>query len=198
MQLIIKINLLSFLITLTDGDFMNLDEYNSMFKNNCENVDSLKGFEIICESMVNKIYDLFGKNALLSMLFQIGSGPGNIIANRIKKIYGKEEFEVLDAFAILLNELKEYYSITVRNVEEFDDRIQLVIENYCFLREPIKHRVTMQFGKAFCRVNKGYFETALKNLLGNKIKKIEIKFLSSDEEKDVCIEELTFYKNTLL
>lgn len=174
---------------------MNLDEYNSMFQNNCENVNSLKGFEIICESMVSKIYDLFGRNALLSMLFQIGSGPGNIIANRIKQIYGKEEFEVLDAFAILLNELKDYYSIVVREIEEYDDKLRLVIENHCFLREPIKNRERMQFGKAFCRVNKGYFETAFKNLLGNKIKKIEINFLYNDEEKDVCIEELIFYKN---
>ena len=166
-----------------------------MFLNESENVNSLKGFEIICESMVNKVYDLFGRNALLSMLFQIGSGPGNIIANRIKKSYGSEEFEVLDAFAILINELKEFYSIKVREIEDHDDKIKLIIENHCFLREPIKHREKMDFGKAFCRVNKGYFETAFKNLLGNKIKKIEINFLHNDEEKDVCVEELTFYKN---
>lgn len=174
---------------------MDLNEYNSMFQNDCENIDSLKGFEIICESMVSKVYDLFGKNALLSMLFQIGAGPGNVIANRIKQIYEKEEFDILDAFAILVNELKEYYSIGVREIENYDDRIRLVIENHCFLREPIKHRETMQFGKAFCRVNKGYFETALKSLLGNKIKKIDINFLSNDEEKDVCVEEIYFYKN---
>lgn len=180
---------------------MNLDEFNSMFQNDCENVNSLnslKGLEIICESMVSKIYDLFGRNALLSMLFHIGSGPGNIIANRIKQLYGKEEFEVLDAFAILLNELPEYYSIVVREIEEDEDKIKLVIENYCFLREPIKHREKMQFGKAFCRVNKGYFETAFKNLLGNKIKKIDINFLYNDEEKDVCVEELIFYKNNTI
>jgi len=177
---------------------MNLDEYNSMFENDSKNVNSLKGFEIICESMVSKIYDLFGRNALLSMLFQIGSGPGNVIANRIKQIYGKEEFEVLDAFAILMNELKDFYSIVVKEIEDSDDRLKLVIENHCFLREPIKHRENMKFGKAFCRVNKGYFETAFKKLLGNKIKKIEINFLYNDEEKDMCIEELTFYKNYIL
>ncbi|MHA1670039.1 MAG: hypothetical protein ACTSV5_05600 [Promethearchaeota archaeon] len=168
-----------------------------MFQNDCENVNSLKGFEIISEAMVSKVNDLFGKNALLSILFQIGSEPGNIIANRIKQLYGKEEFEVFDAFAILMNELKDFYSIAVREIEEHDDKIRLVIENYCFLREPIKHREKMQFGKAFCRVNKGYFETAFKKLLGNKIKKIDINFLYNDDEKDVCIEELNFYKNTI-
>ena len=183
---------------LINGDFMNLDEYNSMFQNDCENINSLKGLEIICESMVSKVYDLFGRNALLSMLFHIGSGPGNTIANRIKKIYGKEEFEVLDAFAILVNELKDYYSIVVREIEDYDDKIRLVIENHCFLREPIKHREAWKFGKAFCRVNKGYFETAFKNLLGNKIIKIDINFLYNDEEKDVCVEELNFYKNNTI
>jgi len=177
---------------------MNLDEYNSMFQNDLKNINSLKGFEIICESMVSKVYDLFGRNALLSMLFQIGSGPGSIIADRIKKIYGKEEFEILDAFAILLNELKEYYSIIVRDIEDHEDMIRIIIENHCFLREPIKHRKTMQFGKAFCRINKGYFETAFKKLLGNKIQKIEINFLHSNDEKDVCVEELNFYKNKAL
>ncbi len=177
---------------------MNLDEYNSMFQNDLKNINSLKGFEIICESMVNKVYDLFGRNALLSMLFQIGSGPGNVIADRIKKNYEREEFEILDAFAILLNELKEFYSITVREIEDQEDKIKLVIENHCFLREPIKHRERMNFGKAFCRVNKGYFETALKSLLGDKIRKIEINFLKSDDEKDVCVEELNFYKNKTL
>ncbi|MCJ7650789.1 MAG: hypothetical protein MUP85_19430 [Candidatus Lokiarchaeota archaeon] len=177
---------------------MDLEEYNSMFQNDCENINSLKGLEIICESMVNKVYDLFGRNALLSMLFHIGSGPGNTIANRIKEIYEKEEFEVLDAFAILVNELKDYYSIVVREIEDYDDKIRLVIENHCFLREPIKHREGIKFGKAFCRVNKGYFETAFKNLLGTKIIKIDINFLYNDEEKDVCVEELNFYKNNTI
>ena len=71
----------------------------------------------------------------------------------------------------------------------------MVIENRCFLREPIKHREKLEFGKSFCRVNKGYFEEAFQILVGNGIKNIEINFLENDEEKDVCIEELNFYFN---
>ena len=174
---------------------MNLEEYNFMFQNNFKNVNALKGFEIICGSMVNQVRDLFGRNALLSILFQIGAGPGNEIAERIKKQYKAEEFEVLDAFALLMNETKDYYSIRVRDIEEDFDKIRLVFENYCFLRKPIRHRRDMKFGSTICRVNKGYFETAFKKLLGTKIKKIEVNFLYNDKEKGVCVEEIMFYKN---
>ena len=63
---------------------MNKDELNARIRNYSYPLKSLSGFEIICESLVYKIYDIFGKNMLLSMLYQIGRGPGDIIANRIK------------------------------------------------------------------------------------------------------------------
>jgi hypothetical protein len=173
---------------------LGIEEINDMIKNDSSQINSLKGFEIICESMVYKVLDLFGKNALLSMLFQIGAGPGERIAERIKKTYEKDDFEILEALIVLMRELKEYYAIKIRNAEEDDEKVVLKIENRCFLREPIKRRDKLQYGKAFCRVNKGYFETALKDLIGDKISKIEIKFLHNDEQKDVCVEQLTFFK----
>ena len=50
-------------------------------------------------------------------------------------------------------------------------------------------------GKAFCRINKGYFETAFRKLLGDKLKKVEINFLHDDPENNVCVEEIVFYPN---
>ncbi|MFX0082469.1 MAG: hypothetical protein ACFE94_12035 [Candidatus Hodarchaeota archaeon] len=174
-----------------------MDEYkkelNERIKNPVENINSVKGFEIITESLVYKVYDVFGRNSLLSILYQTGVFPGTIIADRIKKEYQKEEFEIMEALVILMDELKEYYSIQVRDIEQYGDRYRIIIENHCFLREPIKHREKLQFGKAFCRINKGYFETAFQKLIGSKVKKIEINFLENDSEKDVCVEELNFY-----
>ena len=172
---------------------MDIEQLNQILENNSENINSLKGFEIICESMVYKILDIFGKNSLLSMLYQIGAGPGEAISNRIKMVYGKNEFEVIEAVAILLNELKEFYNIKIREIEQDPEKVRILIENYCFLRESIKHREKLEFGKAFCRVNKGYFETALKKLLADKVKKIDIRFLHNDPHNDVCVEELNFY-----
>lgn len=65
----------------------NKDELNKKIFNPKENIDSLKGFEIISESLVYKILDLFGKNSLLSMLYQIGVGPGEAISKRLKVKY---------------------------------------------------------------------------------------------------------------
>lgn len=173
---------------------MYKEELNKRIKNPVEAINGLKGYEIISESIVYKIYDIFGRNSLLSMLYQVGSGPGEAIANRLKEKFEKEEFEVLEALELLLTELKEFYSIQVRTIEEDDEKVRLVIENHCFLRDSIKRRPKLDFGKAFCRVNKGYFETALRKMLGSKISKIDINYIENDEEKDACIEELVFFK----
>ena len=173
-----------------------LNNINKNIKNDISNVNSLKGFEVISESLVYKILDIFGKNSLLSMLYQIGSGPGEIIAKRIKEKHNKEEFGIFEALEILMTELKEFYSIQIREVQLNSEQTRIVIENFCFLREPMKHREKLQPGKAFCRVNKGYFETAFRKLLGNKVKKIEINFLQDDLEKNMCVEELIFFHNS--
>ena len=178
---------------LLKGDHLNLDELNNKISNPCENIKPLKGFEIISESLVYKVYDIYGKNMLLSILYQVGSAPGKTIANRIKQEYQKEEFDIIETIMILMNELKEFYSIQIRNVEQLDNKIRIEIENHCFLRKTIKNSESLEFGKSFCRVNKGYFETAFTELLGNKIKRVEINYLDNDPEKDVCIEELNFY-----
>ena len=168
-------------------------ELNEKIVNPVENINSVKGFEIITESLVYKVYDVFGRNSLLSILYQTGVFPGTIIAERIKKEYQKEDFEIMEALVVLMDELKDYYSVQVRDIEQYEDRYRIIIENHCFLREPIKHREKLKFGKALCRINKAYFETAFKILLGNKVKNIEINYLENDTEKDVCVEELIFY-----
>ena len=171
-----------------------MDELNKRLKNPVDSINGLKGYEIISESIVYKVYDIFGRNSPLSMLYQVGAGPGEAIANRLKEKYEKEEFELLEALELLLTELKEFYSIQIRTIEEDDEKVRLVIENHCFLRDSIKRRPKLDFGKAFCRVNKGYFETALRKMLGSEISKIDINYLENDGEKDACIEELVFYK----
>ena len=88
-----------------------LNDINKNIQNDNSNIKSLKGFEIICESMVYKILDMFGKNSLLSMLYQTGSGPGEVIAKSIKETHNKEEFGIFEALEILMTELKDFYSM---------------------------------------------------------------------------------------
>jgi hypothetical protein len=170
-----------------------IKEINERIQNPIDNINSVKGFEIISESLVYKVYDVFGRNSLLSILYQIGVFPGTKIAERIKREYNKEQFEIMEAMVVLMEELKDFYSIQIRDIEQTDEKVRIIIENHCFLRKPISHREKLNYGKSFCRTNKGYFETAFQKLLGNKVKKIEINFLENDAEKDVCVEELNFY-----
>lgn len=176
-----------------NGNFLN--DLNMSIQNDVSNVNSLKGFEIISESIVYEILDLFGKNTLLSMLYRTGTGPGIKIAEIIKKKYNKDDFTIFEALKILMTELKDFYSLQIREVQEYQDHLKVIIENYCFLRAPYSHREKLKPGKAFCRINKGYFETAFIKLLGDKLKKVEINFLHDDLENDVCIEEINFYLN---
>ncbi|MEJ2252024.1 MAG: hypothetical protein P8Y97_20485 [Candidatus Lokiarchaeota archaeon] len=120
--------------------------------------------------------------------------PSNIDSlARIKEKYQREEFEIFEAIKLLMKELSNYYSVQIREVERDDNKVRITIENHCFLRKPIKHRKNLDFGKSFCRINKGYFETAFRYLLRNKIRNVVINYLGNDEFKDVCIEELIFY-----
>ncbi len=169
-------------------------QINKRIENPMSNINSIKGFEIISESLTDKVYQIFGRNSLLSILYQVGAGPGNQIAKRIKEEYDRSEFEIIECLEILMKELKEFYSIQIREIERNEEKIRIEIENHCFLRDPFKDREKLQFGKVFCRINKGYFETAFKQLLGNHIKKVEINFIKNDPENDVCIEELIFHK----
>jgi hypothetical protein len=171
-----------------------IKEINKKIRNSVKNIKPLKGFEILAESMSYLVYDIFGRNTLLSILYQMGAGPGKKIANRLKEKYGKEQFELFEATETILKELKEYYAIKIKDVEKTEEKVRIVIENHCFLREPFKDREKLKFGKAFCRVNKGYFEVAYKELLGDNIRNVEINFLKNDPEKDVCVEELIFYR----
>ena len=172
---------------------MNIDDLNRKIENSDAKINSMKGFEIIAEAMVEKIYSIFGRNMLLTMLYEVGAGPGEKIAARLKQKHGKEQFEIDEALSIILNELKEFYSVKVREIIQEENKIRMIIENRCFLRKPFKNREKLKPGKAFCRINKGYFEKALSSLIGNKIKKVDISFIEDDSEKDVCVEELAFF-----
>ena len=171
------------------------EEINKEIKNPRDAFEALAGFEVVLESFVYKIYDLFGRNALLSMTYQIGSGPGSAIANRILKEKGIDKMEdPLEALKILLNENRTLYSVQIKSMklESIDDQLDnlvITINNRCFYRESLKKRPRLKIGGPLCRINKAYYETAFKVLTGLKC---EIDFIKNDEEKDFCIETITF------
>lgn len=172
------------------------NELNQEIDNPNACLNTLEGFEIIIESFIDKIYDLFGRNALLSMTYQIGSVPGNVIAKRIlEKRNNKKIEDPFEAMKVLLNENREFYSVKVNDikVEDFDNttkKLIFEIENRCFFRESLKKREKLKIGGPLCRVNKAYYEVAFKKLTGYKC---EIEFTRNDPDKDVCLEKVIFY-----
>ncbi len=173
---------------------LDIDEINKIIHSPKSNVDSLKGFEIISEALVYKIINIFGKNSLLTILYQVGAGPAETISNRLKEKYVGQKFTIIDAFALLVKELNGFYSIKIREIKEDDKIMRIIIENHCFLRQPINNRPKLEHGKTLCRINKGYFEVGLKKLLEDQVSRIELNFVEDDKENDVCIEEIVFTK----
>lgn len=171
----------------------NIEEINKEIFNPKEKFDTLKGFENVLENMVYQVYDIFGRNALLSMLYTIGKGPGDELAEEILKEQGKSIInDPYEAFTLILKKTEDYYSVKVKDIkienhnQEFD-KIVITIQNRCFYRESIQKSERIKIGKALCRINKGFFESACKKLTGFKC---DIDFIENDKEHDACIESL--------
>ncbi|MFX0100279.1 MAG: hypothetical protein ACFFCS_11910 [Candidatus Hodarchaeota archaeon] len=172
----------------------DIEEINNLIKNEVENVDYLKGMEIVLESFSAKIMDVFGKNTLLSMLYQIGAKTGEIIAKRIKREHKKEIFEPLEAIGIFFKEVKGFFCVEVKNIEEDENYIRIYLKNHCFFRDAMNNRAGLVPGKMLCRINKGYFEFALLNLVKPVYNKVDMSLVENDEANDCCIECLSFKK----
>ncbi|MHA1727146.1 MAG: hypothetical protein ACTSWY_00250 [Promethearchaeota archaeon] len=171
-------------------------ELNDAIYNPKKTLDSLTGFEIVMESMVYEIYDLFGRNALLSMLYTIGTGTGIELADEIlKERNGKKIDDPLEAMKILLNKSRDYYRVKIQEIKlephnEKFDKLYIIIQNKCFFRDSLKKKEKLKIGGPLCRINKAHFETAAKKLTGLRT---EIDFLKDDKANDLCIETLTVY-----
>jgi hypothetical protein len=176
-----------------------IEKMNNEIQNPNASFETLTGYEVVLESLVYKIYDVFGRNALLSMMYQIGSGPGQEIAERILKERNNKIFEdPFEAVATLLNQERKYYEIVVKDIKEepaeFNGKkykkLTITINNRCFFRESLKKRKRLKIGGPLCRINKAYYETAFKLLTGLKC---EIGFLQNDEKLGMCLETVSFW-----
>lgn len=60
-------------------------ELNERISNPIENINSEKGFEIITESLVYKVYDVFGRNSLLSIYIKQEPSRGLLLPTELNK-----------------------------------------------------------------------------------------------------------------
>ena len=173
-----------------------IKELNQALMNPRESYEVLTGFETILENLVSRIYDLFGRNALLSMLYTIGSGPGHELANTILEEKRAQKIEdPFEAMKLLLTKSKEFFSVQVQNykLESYDEKYEkliMTINNSCFYRESLNRKKLLKIGGPLCRINKAFFETAWKTLTGLRC---EIDFKENDDANGHCNETITIY-----
>ena len=176
-----------------------IEKMNKDIQNPNACFETLTGYEVVLESLVYKIYDVFGRNALLSMMYQIGSGPGQEVAEDILKHRNNQKFtDPFEAVTTLLNRQRKFYEVIVKDIKEepaeFNGKkftkITITINNRCFFRESLKKRKRLKIGGPLCRINKAYYETALKLLTGLKC---EISFIQNDEKIGMCLETVSFW-----
>ncbi|HMF32299.1 MAG TPA: hypothetical protein VKK79_12835 [Candidatus Lokiarchaeia archaeon] len=167
---------------------MDISELNARIQNTNENVDSISGLEIVFEALVTKVVELYGKNTLLSAAYQIGAAPAHKIAQRLLTARGGEMFDdPIEALATLLSETKGFFHVEVENIQQDGGEIVVSMKNHCFLRPVIVKRAGLEMGGPLCRINKGYLETAVKELTG---KKVELKRTGDDNNACMCLETL--------
>jgi predicted hydrocarbon binding protein len=167
---------------------VDLTELNAVIQNSNENVDSISGLEIVLEALVGKFIDLYGKNMLLSAAYQIGAAPAHKISQRLLAARGGELYaDPVEAMADLFSETKGFFHVEVADLQEENGALVVNMKNHCFLRSVIVKRGGLEMGGPLCRINKGYLETAIKELTGRKV---ELKRTGDDNGACMCLETL--------
>lgn len=166
-------------------------QVNAFLENELTQVNYQQGLEILLESLSSKIVDIFGRNALLSMLYQIGATTGSVVAKRIIEEQGKETFTPVEAFSLLFKTVRSYFKVMVKEIKQDEHGMSITFTNHCFLRNIIKDREKLRAGGRLCRITKGYIESAMDTLLKGGDQKVEVGFVENDEDGDCCLEKLT-------
>lgn len=155
-------------------------------------LDVLGGLEILLEAFTRKVTDLFGRNSLLAMTYQIGADPATKIAQRMLAArHGAQFADPVEALVAFFEEVADYFHVKVTEVTEDANSgvIRVRFQNECFFRPTIAHREGLDFGGPLCRVNKGYVETALRLLTGwnPELRRTGECF---EADRECCVEEL--------
>ena len=163
---------------------------NSELANERKNFCPKEGYERIIHSLVTQIKDLFGKNTVLSMTYQMGRDAGLKIAQTVLEKREMKKFEdPVIALQFLMNLLRDQYAVQIEgiktNLEE--NEITITLKNTCFFRELTENYDDIRAGGPICRVSKGYFETALTAIVKPKIK-VFIGFTKEIPEEHCCFE----------
>ncbi|GAB4321857.1 MAG: hypothetical protein Kow0069_26340 [Promethearchaeota archaeon] len=177
---------------MSDNPKPNLEEINSkLAAAELEEIDYYGGLEILLDAFASKITELFGRNSLLAMTYQVGSRPGELIAQRLLNSRGGKLFDdPIEAFVTLFTNVPRFFHVKLKSIEkEENGSVCITFDNECFFRPVILHREALTLGGPLCRVNKGYMEVALQRMTGWKV---TVKRVGASNGSEACEEQVTF------
>jgi hypothetical protein len=159
-------------------------KYNEILKNQDPKFDVVGGYEVILSGVVQDLPETYGENTAKNFSYQLGATPGKMIAQRILEERDGEIFDdPVEATIDLISRLKAYYNSQVDSISHNSDgSVSIILNQRCYFKELFEKRSDIEKGEILCRINRGYFEQALKILTGKK--KVLLKHL--DVKSDFC------------
>ena len=165
-----------------------INKYNALLQGSTDEFDVIGGYEVLLGGLEKNLSDLYGLNTAKNFIYQLGTGPGKQVATILLQEHNNEIYtDPLEATGELLIRLKSYHSAQIQKAYVEGGKTHIVLYNTCFLNGMFKRRPDMVRGDILCRLNKGYFEFALKNLTK---KNVILNFIESANER--CTLELIF------
>jgi predicted hydrocarbon binding protein len=144
----------------------------------------------------NEVEKTFGTNTVKAILFRMGQKPGDIIADEILSKYDKSPENPFDlpsaAFSLFQNTITKLYNTEIIEQTDKKDRVIIKIKNVCVFRNVIKSREELEYGGTLCEFTAGYFENALKTLLGMDV---EYQIDKKETTEEYCVIKIIFFKN---
>jgi predicted hydrocarbon binding protein len=171
-------------------DKETIDKYNKLLDNPSPDFDIVGGYEVLMAGISKNLPETFGDATAKNFTYQIGVLPGRKIGERIVQENSNEKFEnVVEAAVNLMSRLKGYYQFQIENVDEENNQTILIARIKCYMEELYKHRTDLIKGGPLCRINKGYFESALKIMTG---KKVLVDQTAAGSEDEMCKLKIVF------
>lgn len=148
----------------------NVAKLNEYLKRTEDKFDSIGGYESMLSGLVTQVSEIYGENTAKNFCYQIGSKPGEKIAQKILELNKGKLFEdPVEAFVHLMSRIKAYYDSKIISIDESQPgTIKIKFSNRCYLENLFDRNSDIKKGSIICRVTKGYLESAMKILTGKK------------------------------
>jgi hypothetical protein len=167
----------------------NITKLNEYLKRTEDKFDSIGGYESMLSGLVTQVSEIYGENTAKNFCYQIGSKPGEKIAQKILELNnGKLYSDPVEAFINLMSRIKAYYDVKIISIDESQPGIiKIKFNNRCYLDNLFTRNNEIKKGGIICRVTRGYLEMAMKVLTGKKP-----TLNCSVGADNLCAEELVF------